>query len=70
MSLLKRILTTPYRLLHRFNYGDLSVYDSPEAGDMNRVAHRQLSPGELGRTVNQQENIAKNMPHTGGPWQR
>lgn len=66
MSRLFRILTAPFRFLFWLNYGDLGAYRSSKAGDMNRVAHRKLTPAELGRSERQTQDIADGMSRYGG----
>lgn len=66
MSRLLRIFSAPVRFVLWLNYGDLSIYRSSKASDMNRVAHRKLTPAELGQTTKQVEDIADSLPRYGG----
>lgn len=58
MNRLRRILTSPFRLLYWLNYGDPSVYQSDKASDQNRVRTRPPTQAELGRTTRQIANEA------------
>lgn len=58
LSRLRRIVSSPFRLLYWLNYGDPSVYHSEKASDADRVRTRPPTQAELGRTTRQIGNAA------------